>query len=58
MKLLFRGEWTWADFDPPRNRLCFARDGGLYSLDLKPDAKATLLHDFSAMQFEPRVAPY
>ncbi|BCM92127.1 hypothetical protein IAD21_04006 [Abditibacteriota bacterium] len=51
-------QWTWADFDIPRKRLCFARDGQLWALDLKVGAKETLLHDFNAMEFEPRVAPY
>ncbi len=52
------GEWTWADFDAPRRRLCFARDGQLWALDLQPGATEKLLHDFNAMTFEPIAAPY
>ncbi len=51
-------EWTWADLDMPRRRLCFARAGQLWALDLKEGATQTLLHDFNDMEFEPRVAPY
>lgn len=52
------GEWNWADFDAPRERLCLARDGQLWALDLKPNAQEKLIHDFNAMTFEPIVAPY
>ncbi len=52
------GEWNWADFDAPRKRLCLARDGQLWALDLKPNAQEKLIHDFNAMTFEPIAAPY
>lgn len=52
------GEWNWADFDAPRQRLCLARDGQLWALDLKLGAQQTLIHDFNAMTFEPIEAPY
>ncbi len=52
------GEWNWADFDAPRKRLCLARDGQLWALDLKLGAQEKLIHDFNAMTFEPIVAPY
>lgn len=52
------GEWNWADFDAPRQRLCLARDGQLWALDLKPNSTQKLIHDFNAMTFEPIVAPY
>lgn len=57
-EIIARGEWNWADFDAPRERLCLARDGQLWALDLKPNAQEKLIHDFNAMTFEPIVAPY
>lgn len=57
-EVVSRGEWTWADLDAPRKRLCFARDGQLWALDLRTGAAEKLLHDFNAMQFEPIAAPY
>lgn len=56
--IVMSGQWQWADFDPPRNRLCFALDGQLWSVSLQPGAEPVMLHDFNAMRFEPRVAPY
>lgn len=53
-----KGKWNWADFDATRKRLCLARDGQLWALDLKLGAQQKLLHDFNAMTFEPIVAPY
>lgn len=52
------GEWEWADFDAPRKRLCLARDGQLWALELKASATQKLLHDFNAMTFEPIAALY
>lgn len=52
------GQWQWADFDVPRKRLCFARDGQLWALDLKSGATQKIIHDFNSMAFEPIVAPY
>jgi len=57
-EVVAKGEWSWADFDAPRNRLCFARDGQLWALPLRIGATETLLHDFNSMQFEPVAAPY
>lgn len=51
--------WTWADFDTPRERILFARDGCLWALPLGEfDRAPVLLKDFNAMEFEQIAAPY
>lgn len=51
--------WTWADFDAPRERILFARDGCLWALPLGGfDRAPVLLKDFNAEEFEQIVAPY
>ncbi len=51
-------DWEWADVD--RGRLVWATGGGLYAARVGKRGllDETLLHDFNAMEFEARVAPY
>ena len=51
--------WTWADLD--HNRLVWAEKGCLFTAGLDRETgvrSPTLLHDFNAMKFEAREAPY
>ena len=51
--------WEWADFDTPRERVIFARDGCLWALPLgKLEGTPVLLKDFNGMEFEAVPAPY
>jgi len=51
--------WEWAEFD--QKRLVWAENGCLFAAALDREAgvsSPTLLHDFNAMKFEAREAPY
>lgn len=58
-QILGGSAWEWADFDAPRKRILFARNGCLWALPLKElDHPPVLLKDFNSAEFEPVVAPY
>ena len=51
--------WRWADFDAPRNRILYARNGMLFALPLAEDfGTPVMLRNFNDMKFEPLKAPY
>lgn len=51
--------WGWADFDAPRKRILFAKDGCLWALPIgDPDRAPVLLKDFNAEEFISVAAPY
>ncbi len=51
--------WRWADYDAPRNRILYARNGSLYALPVADDFGApVMLKNFNAMKFEAVKAPY
>ena len=51
-------DWEWADRDG--DRLVWAENGCLYRAEVDAEGlgATTMLHDFNAMEFERRVAPY
>lgn len=51
-------DWEWADLD--RHRVVYASRGCLWAIEPEPGGlgKATCLHDFNGMVFEPIAAPY
>ena len=57
-EVLPREDWEWADVDG--RRLVWAADGCLHAgrVGAKGMHGEKMLHDFNAMQFERRVAPY
>ena len=51
--------WRWADYDAPRNRILYARNGMLFSLPVAEDfGTPVMLRNFNDMKFEPLKAPY
>ena len=51
--------WRWADYDAPRNRILYARNGMLFSLPVAEDFTApVMLKNFNDMKFEAVKAPY
>ena len=51
--------WRWADFDAPRNRIVYAKNGMLYALPVAEDfGTPKLLYNFNDMKFEAVPAPY
>ena len=51
--------WRWADYDAPRNRILYARNGMLFALPVAEDFGApVMLKNFNDMKFEPLKAPY
>ena len=51
--------WRWADFDAPRNRILYARNGMIFSLPVAADfGMPVMLRNFNDMKFEPLKAPY
>ena len=51
--------WRWADYDAPRNRILYARNGMLFSLPVAADfGTPVMLRNFNDMKFEPVRAPY
>ena len=53
-------DWTWADYDPIRNRLAWASEGCLRTgeLDEQGLVDAQVIHDFNTMTFKAVRAPY
>ena len=51
--------WRWADYDAPRNRILYAKNGILFSLPLAVDfGMPVMLKNFNDMKFEAVQAPY
>lgn len=51
--------WRWAEYDAPRNRILYAKNGMLLSLPVAADfGTPVLLRNFNDMKFEPIRAPY
>ena len=51
--------WRWADFDAPRNRILYAKNGMLYALTVAEDfGTPKMLYNFNDMKFEAVQAPY
>ena len=51
--------WRWADYDAPRNRILYAKNGMLFSLPVAADfGMPAMLRNFNDMKFEPLRAPY
>ena len=51
--------WRWADYDAPRNRILYAKNGMIFSLPVAEDfGTPVMLKNFNGMKFEPLKAPY
>ena len=51
--------WRWADYDAPRNRILYARNGMIFALPVTEDfGMPVMLKNFNDMKFEPVKAPY
>ena len=51
--------WRWADYDAPRNRILYAKNGNLYALPVAADfGTPAMLKNFNGMKFEAVKAPY
>ena len=51
--------WRWADYDAPRNRILYAKNGILYALPVAADfGTPVMLKNFNGMKFEAVKAPY
>ena len=51
--------WRWADYDTPRNRILYAKNGILFSLPVAADfGTPVMLKNFNGMKFEAVKAPY
>ena len=51
--------WRWADYDAPRNRILYAKNGILYALPVAADfGTPAMLKNFNGMKFEAVKAPY
>lgn len=51
--------WRWADYDAPRNRILYAKNGMLFALPVAEDfGTPVMLKNFNGMKFEPLKAPY
>ena len=51
--------WRWADYDVPRNRILYAKNGILYALPVAADfGTPVMLKNFNGMKFEAVKAPY
>ena len=51
--------WRWADYDAPRNRILYAKNGVLFSLPVTADfGMPVMLRSFNGMKFEAVPAPY
>lgn len=57
-KIIEYPDWMWAEFD--RNRLVWAENGKLMSAKIGTQGLWNIkeLHDFNAMKFEEKIAPY
>jgi len=51
--------WRWADYDAPRSRILYAKNGMLFALPVAEDfGTPVMLRNFNDMKFEPLKAPY
>lgn len=51
--------WRWADYDAPRNRILYAKNGILFALPVAADfGTPVMLKNFNGMKFEAVQAPY
>ncbi len=51
--------WRWADYDAPRNRILYAKNGALFALPVAADfGMPVMLKNFNGMKFEAVKAPY
>ncbi len=51
--------WRWADYDAPRNRILYAKNGILFALPVAADfGMPVMLKNFNDMKFEAVKAPY
>ncbi len=51
--------WRWADYDAPRNRILYARNGMLFALPVAEDfGSPVMLKNLNDMSFEAIKAPY
>ena len=51
--------WRWADYDAPRNRILYAKNGILFALPVAADfGMPVMLKNFNGMKFEAVKAPY
>jgi hypothetical protein len=51
--------WRWADYDAPRNRILYARNGMLFALPVAEDfSSPVMLKDLNDLSFEAIKAPY
>ena len=51
--------WRWADYDAPRNRILYAKNGMLFALPVAGDfGMPVMLKSFNDMKFEANKAPY
>ena len=51
--------WRWADYDAPRNRILYARNGMLFALPVAEDfGSPVMLKNLNDMSFEATKAPY
>ena len=51
--------WRWADYDAPRNRILYARNGMIFALPVAADfGMPVMLKNFNDMKFEAVQAPY
>lgn len=52
-------DWGWADYDKPRCRVVFAKNGAIYSLGCRTRLEEPkMLHAFNDMKYERIAAPY
>ena len=51
--------WRWADYDAPRNRILYAKNGAVFSLPVAADfGTPVMVRNFNDMKFEAIKAPY
>ena len=51
--------WRWADFDAPRNRILYAKNGIIFALPVTADfGTPAMVRNFNGMKFEAVQAPY
>lgn len=51
--------WRWADYDAPRNRILYTKNGALFALPVAADfGMPVMLRNFNDMKFEAVRAPY
>jgi hypothetical protein len=51
--------WRWADYDAPRRRILYAKNGVIFALAVTPDfGMPVMIRSFNDMKFEAVQAPY